>query len=213
MQLRAKRWAAVGSGLVICCLSGCQWLPWNNKNQDETMLYAVEQPEQEQTKGMAVASPWQCKSGELVENQWQCDDLNVPGKRESLEETAKKDRLRLMALNLANKTDHLATVARLKQVPRHYVTIQLIAAHEVQTISNLQLKYPFLYSSTHVVVKPHGQPLHILLYGVYENREQAKKELSRLPLKQIQFLKPWVRSMANLQPLLSTAQASSLVEQ
>ncbi|MDE1465411.1 SPOR domain-containing protein [Spartinivicinus poritis] len=203
MRSWVKQWAAVGGGLMLGCLSGCQWLPWMNQNPDEATLYAVEQPEQ--TKGVALASPWQCESGIEVENQWQCDDLNVPGKRTSLEETAKNDRLRLMALNLANKTDHLETIARLRQVPRHYVTIQLIAASELKTISNLQLKYPFLYSSTHVVVQSNGQPLHLLLYGVYENRMQAKKELSRLPLKQIQFLKPWVRTMANLQPLLSTA--------
>lgn len=204
MQLLVRRWAVISGWLVVSCLPGCQWLTLPGSDQDEATLYAVEEPQIAQ--GLAVASPWQCESGKQVENRWHCNDLHTPDTYAGLEETAKNDRLRLMALNLANKTDHLETVARLQQVPKHYVTIQLIAAHEVSTISKLQLQYPFLYSSTHIIVKPHGQPLHILLYGIFENKAQAYKELSRSPLNKIQFLKPWIRTMATLQPLLNTAQ-------
>jgi DamX protein len=85
----------------------------------------------------------------------------------------------------------------LLQNPDSY-TMQLTSGQYVDTIRNFidenHLKDNIAFYST----TRKGKPWHVLIYGIYDNKDLAIKAISRLP-KKLQRVKPWIRQLKDIQ--------------
>ena len=88
----------------------------------------------------------------------------------------------------------------LQQDPNKYV-LQLIGAHEKQTIdAYLQSFADSRASIIGFSTTNDNKPWHVLVYGLYDNRQQAVTDIENLPA-QAQKLNPWPRPIRSLREL------------
>ncbi len=78
----------------------------------------------------------------------------------------------------------------LNQQPQHY-TLQLIALSKRQSLLNIVQKYPHLQSELKIIpIYSHNQPKYILLYGMFEDSDNARQATRQLPKE---FRHAWIR--------------------
>ncbi len=90
----------------------------------------------------------------------------------------------------------------IKQDPKKYV-LQLIGAYEKETI-DLYLK-SFKNNDNKIVsftASNKGREWHVLVYGLYENRDQAVSAIEELPTK-AKLMAPWPRTVESIKDLLN----------
>lgn len=88
----------------------------------------------------------------------------------------------------------------LRMNPEHY-TIQLMAAKSLHTAEQFISKYQLQATAMIAKTKRNNKEWYLVLYGVFNNRQQAKENL-KLIQPQLQQLKPWYRSFASVQKYL-----------
>ena len=80
--------------------------------------------------------------------------------------------------------------------------IQWLAAHDQQSLKDLQRRFPFLEQSTLVSYRRNNKVWYVLLDGPFGSRESAMAALSSPPrLMMTDKLYPWTRSLTSIQKL------------
>ena len=88
----------------------------------------------------------------------------------------------------------------LQQPPNNYV-LQLIGAHEVQTVDAYLRSIPGLADATiRFTTMNNDKPWHVLVYGLYDNRQQALAAIDTLP-ELAQATSPWPRPVKSIKEL------------
>ena len=85
-----------------------------------------------------------------------------------------------------------------KQSPNYYV-LQLMGAHDESVLNKLMARYPSIRSDiARFNTVNQNKKWHVLVYGLYENREQAVAATVALP-SGLRVLKPWPRRLDSIQ--------------
>lgn len=77
-------------------------------------------------------------------------------------------------------------------------TLQLVAGHQKQTITNFIEKYQLGNDLIYFSSKRKGKIWHNLSYGLYPDRQSANNAIKSLPTDLVQ-IKPWIRKLENIQ--------------
>ncbi len=103
--------------------------------------------------------------------------------------------------NIIAKNTHRDDAWIWTQNPADY-TIQLISLSTKQAVIDFARNNKIENNSTQFTIKSSGKILHVLVYGVYSNKESAVKVKNQLAAK-IKSVKPWVRSFSDIHELMS----------
>ena len=83
-------------------------------------------------------------------------------------------------------------------LPKTLWAVQLIALSKKEALENFANQTQLLrLSGARIASK--NQILYVLLLGIYETKDLAKRALASLPKEQKQNISPWIRSMGSLQ--------------
>lgn len=83
-------------------------------------------------------------------------------------------------------------------LPKRLWAVQLIALSKKEALENFANQTQLLrLSGARIASK--NQILYVLLLGIYETKDLAKRALASLPKEQKQNISPWIRSMGSLQ--------------
>lgn len=89
----------------------------------------------------------------------------------------------------------------LQQPPNNYV-LQLIGAHEVQTVDAYLRSIPTLAGEAiRFTTTNNDKPWHVVVYGLYDNRQQAVAAIEALP-ELAQATSPWPRPVKSIKELV-----------
>ncbi|MCG8324938.1 MAG: AAA family ATPase [Thiotrichales bacterium] len=85
-----------------------------------------------------------------------------------------------------------------RQAPEKYV-LQLMGAHDPAIINKLLMGYPSINDQVaRFTTVNNNKPWHVLVYGLFSNRDEALASVASLPGK-LRALGPWPRSLASIQ--------------
>ncbi|MGI0118717.1 SPOR domain-containing protein [Zooshikella sp. RANM57] len=198
--------------VLIVLLSGCSWFSFNDTEDasediamEESNTQAVSDADVSMSElPSGITSGWECLAGKNT--AWKCrpgEQDNGENFNETLESVSTKERPRIT--KVIHKQIKQASIPRniFSEVPTNYLTLQLLAAQKTQTINNLLKQHPFLQSGILLEYTAKQKNWHVLVYGLYENQQQAKLALSTPPLNQLRNIKPWPRSIESLNSVLN----------
>lgn len=198
--------------LFIMSIAGCSWFSFDDSedSQDDiTMETSDTQAVSDADVSMAefptgIASGWECMAGKNT--AWKCkpgEQFNGENYSESLESVSTKERPRIT--KAIQKQIQQANTPRniFSDVPTNYLTLQLLAAQKTQTINNFLKQHPFLQNGILLEYTAKQKNWHVLVYGLYENQQQAKLALTTPPLNQLRNIKPWPRTIESLNAVLN----------
>ncbi len=105
-------------------------------------------------------------------------------------------------LQLAYRTDGPVEVLDL---PPHYFAVQIAASSSLESLDRILVENR-LPSMTAMPTEQDGEPLYVLLAGIYVDRQVADRAAALLPAE-IRAMGPWVRQLGPLQDTMRRAEA------
>ncbi len=91
----------------------------------------------------------------------------------------------------------------LKNQPLKHFTLQLLATRNSTGLKTFAEKQGFAGPLVHFVVDHQGKEMHLLAQGSYATRAEAQRAAKALPAG----VRPWIRTLASIQPLLMSKAA------
>jgi len=104
--------------------------------------------------------------------------------------------------DLLNKSTSTVKEAEwlLSQNPKSF-TLQILGTHNPLTVKTFITKYS-LNDVALFKTKHRGKDWYVLVFGIYESRDQALSALKQLPISLQKNTSPWVRSLSSIQNLI-----------
>ena len=129
---------------------------------------------------------------------------NKEAKKRLLTISAKKIEPQTRPVQLSQSSgSRLANDAsRFKQLDDSFYTLQILQAHQYESISQLTDQYSDNNTYFFKIDKGGDKLLFVLLYGHYENYNDAKKAATSLPRTFRLKTAPWIRQVQQIKPLI-----------
>lgn len=122
----------------------------------------------------------------------------IPTKAKAHVTQAKKPAPDLAPALIQLNKRQLHDAAYLKQLPASYWTIQLIGAHDANTLLKFAQHHQLTSNAAWYKTWLKGNAYYVLVYGEFTRRDDARNEIAKLP-EALRALKPWIKSIKSVQ--------------